>query len=285
MESLIRAPVAFVPTSVPQTSKDCTRRHRVTHRPRPSLRVTLFSVRRAFVQQLLLGTVVLDADEARHLRDVLRLRAGESIELFDADGRTAPATLARVDKREVIANVTDVSEPEVIRRRVVIASAVPKGERADWLVEKLGECGVHAWQPLNTDRSVVNDAGESKLARWRRIAIETAKQCRRRSPMRIERQVDVGRLPIPDPNGLCCVLSTARAEPMARVLNSRPGVTQLCLLVGPEGGWSEAELTSFETRGWPAARLTDTILRLETAAFLAGAVAMMACPSDYTPGD
>jgi 16S rRNA (uracil1498-N3)-methyltransferase len=223
-------------------------------------------MRRAFVQTLHLGSVSLDANEAHHVRDVLRLANGEPIELFDAQGRRATAMLDRVDRDHVTAIVDRIDEHD-LTRSITVASAVPKNERADWLVEKLSEVGVTKWIPLKTARSVVHPAGTSKFDRWKRIAVESAKQSRRPGVMEIAELVSIESL---DFDGTVPIVLSTR-EGSKSLVSSLPNGAVL-LLIGPEGGWTDAEIDQLREKGAIEASLTSTILRLETAAVVAAGV-------------
>ena len=204
------------------------------------------------------------------MRDVLRATAGTAIELFDAAGRTAEATIESVTKEAVIVCVEDIREPTV-GRTVIVASAVPKNDRADWLVEKLSELGVAKWIPLKTARSVVHPAGDAKFDRWKRIAIEAAKQSRRSGVMEIGPLTEIGSLLIEGTDAF--VLSTRDGcRPLATVERTAKAVI---LLIGPEGGWTDEELSSLTSRGVRETSLTATVLRIETAAIVAASVALL----------
>lgn len=218
------------------------------------------------MQSLHLGSVTLDPNEAHHVRDVLRLASGEPIELFDAQGRKASAMLDRIDHEHVTAIVDRIDEQE-LRKTIVVASAVPKNERADWLIEKLSEIGVARWIPLKTARSIVHPSGSSKFDRWRRIAIESAKQSRRAGVMEIADLTPIEALALADTTAI--LLSTRGSPSPLCTLLQRGSMT---LLVGPEGGWTEAETTQLLERGAIEASLTPTILRLETAAVVAAGI-------------
>jgi 16S rRNA (uracil1498-N3)-methyltransferase len=227
-------------------------------------------IRRVHIEKLRVGRIQLSEDQAHHLRDVLRLTVGERVEAFDDAGLTAPATVVQADSAGVVIEATapHTTKP---RRVLTIASAIPKGERADWMIEKLSEIGVDRFIPLACARSVVLPRGANKADRWARIAVESAKQSRRGGVMQIEPLVDLGafmgsiRLP-----GI--FLSTTDAP---RLLDQTRDNTSesLTLLIGPEGGWTPEELHRMSAAGMSSARLTDTILRVETAAILAAAIA------------
>jgi 16S rRNA (uracil1498-N3)-methyltransferase len=226
--------------------------------------VRAVSVRRVFVPSLLPGVATLAPDAAHHLRDVLRADVGDAVELFDASGKSARATLVRVDRDAVEARVKSILDAPA-GRLIVVASAVPKADRADWLVEKLCELGVARWVPLRTARSVVHPEGK-KTERWERIAIEAAKQSKRSGVMAIAPLTSLGEfLKDVDP-ATTAVLSTREARPLATL----PATT---LLVGPEGGWTDEELAAFESRGIASATLGTTVLRIETAAIVGAGIA------------
>ena len=206
--------------------------------------------------------------QAHHARAVLRLCDGDEVEVFDNAGRTAVGVLRfQGDAAVVEVGKILLSSPAALRWSV--ASAVPKGERADWMVEKLSELGVSSFIPLATQRSVVLPGGTNKRQRWERIAIESAKQSRRRGVMQIGDLTPLagamtsGWYLSPDPRAVPIV------QPLAELK-----VPELRLFIGPEGGWTDEERAAFETAGLTPVRLTDTILRIETAAVAAAAVVM-----------
>src|SRR5688572_5080185 len=152
-------------------------------------------MRRVRVHHVKAGPITLDPEESHHLRDVLRMSQGDSVELFDAVGRTAQGRIDTIDARSVtVVIVGDVREPAAERLRWTVASAVPKGNRADWMIEKLSELGTDRFVPLATQRSVVHPAGKSKRERWMRIADEAAKQSRRVGVMQIGELVELDAL-------------------------------------------------------------------------------------------
>lgn len=211
------------------------------------------------------GEIELAAPAAHHVRDVLRLSAGDRVALFDAAGRTANAILSHVVRDSVVAQIESIAEPHR-RFTLTIASAVPKGERADWLVEKLGELGVSRWVPLRTSRSVVHpEAG--KFERWKRIAIEAARQSHAPGVLEIA--------PLTTFDAFIASLdptTTAIASTVQREPGDLSPVPYDALLIGPEGGWTEDELARATERGIRSISLGTTILRIETAAIVGASV-------------
>src|SRR5262249_2482587 len=125
------------------------------------------------------GEYTLHGAEAHHLAVVCRLGPGEQVILFNGDGYDYPAEILAVAKRAVVLNIlrAEAADRE-LGRVLVVASALPKGDRTDFLVEKLTELGVTRFVPLITARSVVHPK-ESAVEKFRRAVIEASKQCGR----------------------------------------------------------------------------------------------------------
>jgi len=240
--------------------------------------------RRIHVRHLRGGEPIqLEPAEAHHARDVLRLADGAAVEVFDdagAVGRgvlilSAGDVLVRVEPEELV-------PPTNTGLALVVAAAVPKGDRADWMVEKLSELGVAEFVPLAAARSVVLPEGRGKRDRWLRIATEAAKQSRRAGVMRIAeltrledaiaRAVDAG---------AAWFLSTEepRATGVADAFHRLPPGKRLTAFVGPEGGWTVQERERFAAAGATPVRLTPTVLRVETAAVTVAAVIACLAPA------
>lgn len=222
--------------------------------------------------------VPLPEDQAHHLRVVLRLQEGHAILLFDGQGAWAPATLTRVTKTHATAKLDQLLalDPPPAPH-LTIATAVPKGDRAEWLVEQASQLNVAVIQWLDCQRSVVKPGeGGQKIAKWRRLAIESAKQCGRNHLLQIEPPIS---------------LETIRARPghhlwldprggvsVAQAFASLPRQAMLTALIGPEGGWSEAEQTLLQSAADAGrihrVRLTPTVLRIETACTALAAIVM-----------
>ena len=221
----------------------------------PALRSSAAHV---FVESL--ADPTLHPDDAHHLFRVLRLRDGECVTISDGCGGWQAT--------EVVGHLLrPVGEPtmELPGPQLTIASAIPKGDRAEWMVQKLTEVGVTEIVLLHCERSVVRwegDRAERQLARARRVAKEAAMQSRR------------ARLPVvTGPQACADVLvldNVAVAEPAgvaAGVLGWRPST----VVIGPEGGFSDRELVAAPT----LVALGPTVMRIETAAVVAAVIFLM----------
>jgi 16S rRNA (uracil1498-N3)-methyltransferase len=232
---------------------------------------TACMIRRVHLAKLSTGSIALPTAEAHHIRDVLRLTAGATVELFDDAGHVASGIIRHINTANVVVDVESIGIPNAENAmNVTVASAVPKGDRADWMVEKLTELGVTRFIPLATERSVVLPSGKNKMERWERIAIESAKQSRRVGVMAIDALTPLHQAISSASRGI--YLSTAvDAVPIARAIGRS---IELSLFIGPEGGWSDAETNRMKAARFSGAKLTSTILRVETAAVVAAGVAL-----------
>lgn len=198
--------------------------------------------------------LIIPPDEVEHhLRRVLRVRDGESIVVTDGAGRWK-LSVARVSGSSL---TLEAAGPVVVEDRndaFTLATAMPKGDRLDWLVRKTVELGVDRIVLLHTERSTVRwkaERAEKQLVRLRRIADESTRQSRRVWRTRIDGPVDA-----------------AEILPLAAV--AEPGATEVIdgesmIAIGPEGGWTDDELARSPRR----IGLGTSVLRVETAAIAA----------------
>jgi 16S rRNA (uracil1498-N3)-methyltransferase len=213
------------------------------------------------------GRVELDGPEAHHLAVVCRVRRGDAVCLFNGDGREYPATVVEAAKRRVILEVTGIEEPpRELGFRLEVAAPLPKGDRAVFLIEKLTELGVTAFTPLQTARSVVQPR-ETKLDRLQRHVIEASKQCGRNVLMQIQ--------PLTEWSAFCILADQPRLRMLAHP-NAERGVRKaeladVVVAVGPEGGFTDEEVSAAMAHGWQTIGLGPRILRVETAALLLAA--------------
>lgn len=202
---------------------------------------------------------VLSSSDAHHLQRVLRLRTGEAVVAADGQGGWTVCRYLGAGRLEPEGPARAQALPVP---RLTVAFAPVKGERAEWVVQKLTELGVDRIVVVTAARSVVRWEGERErvaVERLRRVAAEAAAQCRRVWLPEVE-----GVVPFSALAGRPDAAWMALAEPGAAPL--RAGCTGVA--VGPEGGWDESELAA----GWPTVGLGEHVLRAETAAVAAGAL-------------
>ena len=216
-------------------------------------------------------TVTLASDEARHLREVLRLKAGDEVQVFDGEGKEfrAAVSQARREFAELeIRDEIDAMRPES-PLELALAVALLKGEKFDLVVQKGTELGVNQFVPLITryaDIRLRDEAdGAKRVARWQRIALEAAKQ----SGRAVVPQVT---MPVPFETVIrdnSCLLFSERD---GQSLDTDSKLQSVTAIIGSEGGWSDEELDQARTSGVPIVTLGGRILRAETAAIATAAL-------------
>lgn len=213
-----------------------------------------------YVDEVRPGRIVITGEDARHAAGAMRLRVAEPVILCDGRGTVGQSVVAQLRGRDEVA--VEVGEihihPEP--REITVVQAIPKGERADLAVELLTETGASRIVPWTSQRTVADWRGkeQAKVQRWRRVATAAAKQSRRYFlPV-----IDEPRRGIPEVPGRIIVLhEQARTSLFDVDLATGP----LTVVVGPEGGLSDAEVAGWSQRGAVPVRLGDQILRTSTA--------------------
>lgn len=219
-------------------------------------------------------SVHLDADEARYLREVLRLKTGDQVFVFNGEGKEFQCTIEEARRDSSLLKVVSEIAPARPESplRLTLAVALLKGEKFDLVVQKATELGVSAITPVTTKLADIrlrdqSDAGK-RVVRWQRIALEAAKQS--------------GRAVVPEVNAplefMECI-STTPASSTRFLFSERDGgqllpaiesevtpVAAVTALVGSEGGWTHEELNAGRDAGWKIITLGGRTLRAETAA-------------------
>lgn len=209
--------------------------------------------------------VVLDGEEGRHAATVMRLRAGEEIDLADGAGTVATCRVVETGRGELTAEVIGRVVVPAPTPRVTIVQAIPKGDRGELAVEMLTELDVDRIVPWAAERSVAVWRGEraaKSLAKWRATARTAAKQARRaRLPEVTEPATTAEVAALLAEAGVGLVLHEEAERPLAAV--PLDGVGTVVVVVGPEGGIGDAELEAFGRER--AVRLGASVLRTSTA--------------------
>ncbi|HEU4710239.1 MAG TPA: 16S rRNA (uracil(1498)-N(3))-methyltransferase [Pyrinomonadaceae bacterium] len=212
--------------------------------------------------------VTLTSDEARHLREVLRLKPGDEVQVFDGAGKEFRAVVSQARREFAELEIHDPiesSRPES-PLRLTLAVALLKGEKFDLVVQKGTELGVNRFIPLTTRYADIKLRDESdaakRVARWQRIALEAAKQC--------------GRSIVPEVASPTTFELTIRQNPClmfserdGQALNTDLKTESVTAIVGSEGGWSDDELAQARAANVAIVTLGGRVLRAETAAITA----------------
>ncbi|WP_367874104.1 16S rRNA (uracil(1498)-N(3))-methyltransferase [Luteolibacter sp. Populi] len=213
----------------------------------------------------------LTGEEAKHAAQVMRLRSGDSITVFDGLGRSAPAEVTTVSKSEIRLLLGEPVQAPPLRPAICLAQAVPKGKTMDLIVQKAVELGVSSIQPLITRRTIVQvdeDDADRKAAKWQRVALEACKQCGQDLIPRIEPPKTFAEWLPHAGEGIKIVASLyPGTRPLKEILRAFAAPGQAALLIGPEGDFTEDEAAAAIAAGFQAATLGLIVLRAETAAF------------------
>ncbi len=217
------------------------------------------------------GPFVLGGPEGRHAAAVRRLRTGESLVLIDGAGALAPATVVAAGRAELALEVGHGRHEPPPRVRVTLVQALPKGERGELAVELSTEAGVDTIVPWAAHRCIARwrtpDQVEKGLRRWRATAREAAKQARRSHVPIVEPLASTAGVVELIGARAALVLHESSITPLAAA--DLPVAGDVVLIVGPEGGLTEEELTVFVSAGATVVRLGPQVLRTSTAAVVA----------------
>lgn len=232
---------------------------------------------RLFVRQSIGPGVELELDrgQARYVGRVLRLRAGDSLNVFNGDDGEFTASLRHIGKASAVVKVeTALATATESPLKVHLVQGISRGERMDFVVQKATELGVKRITPVFTGHGVVRlDAQRAGRRRdhWQRIADSACEQCGRIRPPLIDDPLplDAWFGAMPAGADLDLILQPRAATALSTL--DAPH-TKVCLLVGPEGGFSDSEYDDAQLAGFGAVSLGPRILRTETAAAAAIAV-------------
>lgn len=229
--------------------------------------------RRRFIADEVSGTrAALIGNHADHLVRVLRARVGQDFDIATGEAVRRGRILSVENSRVEFDLGEEVSSADLAE--VTLVLAVFKFDRMEWAIEKCTELGVSRIVPVLARRtdSHLAAAAPKRVERWQRIARQASEQSRRAAPPEIAAPVKVPEA-LAFPATLRIVLAESEARTLLRdVVKPNAVAGGVVLAVGPEGGWTEDELQSFQKAGWIAASLGSTILRAETAAMAATAV-------------
>lgn len=205
----------------------------------------------------------LVGSEAHHLLHVLRAQVGDEVVLIDGTGHEFAARIERLGRSQIeLAILSTAKVDRELGFDLVVGVAWPKAERQRWLVEKLVELGVTRVVPLRTERSVVHPDRASH-GKHLRTVVEASKQCGRNRLMQIDPLTPWPEFASQSGSATIKWLADPSGESLG---SSRQSAGSCQLAIGPEGGWTAAELEQGRAAGWHVVSLGERILRIETAA-------------------
>jgi 16S rRNA (uracil1498-N3)-methyltransferase len=211
--------------------------------------------------------VTLAVEETRHLRDVLRMKAGDHAQVFDGDGREFLVEVTNISKRETMLRVVREIDPPAPESDLdlTVAASVYKNDKLDLVIQKAVELGVTRFAPIITFRSETTlGAAIKRTERWRKIALEATKQCERAKVMAVKDPVsfEVFMENVNAASGSLMIFSEKDGKRLPAKISGK----KLTALVGPKGGWEDSEIETAEGKGFTPIKLGRRIMRAETAA-------------------
>lgn len=231
---------------------------------------------RFFVPQLYNEEMTISGVDARHISKVLRMQLGAQVQIVSDDGVSALAEIIAIDSEQVTVRcIEKLSESHEPRVRLILAQGLAKGEKMDFIIQKAVEMGVYSIVPVAMEHSVVRLDGakaDKKVERWQKIAESAAKQSKRDIIPQVQSVQTMDKMLASNDcstkiiayeceNRLSLKTALRKAE--------EKGITDLLLIIGPEGGISEHELELAKNAGAMAVSLGRRILRAETAGLVA----------------
>lgn len=231
-------------------------------------------------EAFLCDPIVVDGEEANHMIKVLRMKAGDSLTLFDGEGNCADGEIEGIEGKSVSVRVlkryASESEPKL---KITLFQGIPKNPKMDMIIQKATELGVTRIVPVNTKRIVAKIDKEAKIERLQRIAFEAAKQCGRAYVPRVDSPVSFDKA-IEMLRELDAAIIPYECEKDGKLADCIPeGIETLGIIIGPEGGFEATEIEKAEGAGVKRVTLGKRILRTETAGLIASALCL------YIAGD
>lgn len=223
---------------------------------------------------------VLESGDGRHLRQVLRVRQGTEIEGFDGRGTLCRLVIEQMTGPVISARVLETwFEPPPSPPLITLALGLSSAEAMEEALRHLTELGCHRFQPVAAEFSSRGGTGflsPARLARWNKIVRESLKQCRRAYTMEILPLVSAASLFSSAPPGMNILLHPGAGGTLPGLLARSKPPAGAMLVIGPEGGWSARETEVAIRQGFQMVSMGSGILRAETAAQAAVALAMAA---------
>ena len=213
---------------------------------------------------------IKDRDEVHHIRDVMRLKKGTRVTVFDGRGKEYKGSIKQADRYSVVIGVEDsVDSISRVPYDLTLYQAIPKKNKMDFIVEKAVELGVSTIVPILTKRTipVIKDKGQKKTGRWSRIAKAASKQCGRPTLPKVLELADFNSaLAGASSDDLVVFAALDKdAAPLKTILRNK-NPKKISVFVGPEGDFSKDEIALARDRGCSICSLGPSVLKSETAA-------------------
>jgi 16S rRNA (uracil1498-N3)-methyltransferase len=223
-------------------------------------------------------TITISGSDVNHIKNVLRKNIGDEIVCFDGSGKEYLSKIVSMDKDTIKLSIHSSNHPSFVPQggtsedkpsidhsvKITLAQGLPKSSKMDDIIKNSTELGVHEIIPVLTEWSVAK--GE-KLERWKKIAKEASQQSGRSTVPEIKELISFDNfLSIKHPHELKLIpWESEQRKTLKNILKEHPGTRSVCILIGPEGGFSHEEIKKASDAGFISVCLGKTILRTETA--------------------
>ena len=214
---------------------------------------------------------IISGTDARHIRTVLRMKVGDTLAVFDGKGNDYEAEVMAISPDEIrVSPVSRIDFTVDSPAKITIAQAVLKGKKMDLLARQITELGMTRWAPFFSERSIPMPSADKlsgRLERWKTIVIESLKQCQRsrlteirpvssfEETLKMEQQADIK-----------LIFWEEETRTLSEVLDSAPAECDgIVAVLGPEGGFSEAEIKKAVSLGYKSVSLGPRVMKAETA--------------------
>ncbi|MCK4886641.1 MAG: 16S rRNA (uracil(1498)-N(3))-methyltransferase [Planctomycetes bacterium] len=226
-------------------------------------------IHRFYCENITAPTVELTDSQPRHLYAVLRLKPNDPAELFDGRGNIASACIVSANSKKAVLKIESMQTTKKLKNNnIIIATSIAKGDRFDWLIAKCTELGIDRIIPVIFERTVKLPKNPKILTRWKKITIESAKQCKAPFLPTIDKPVKLTEALIiltnDHPNSI--MLLGCPDENCPALTDLPTAGKNTIAFIGPEGGLTSEEETFLKQKNVKPVKLTNTILRIETAA-------------------
>ncbi|MFK7850821.1 MAG: 16S rRNA (uracil(1498)-N(3))-methyltransferase [Akkermansiaceae bacterium] len=208
----------------------------------------------------------LRGDEAKHASQVLRIKSGDTITVFDGLGNYTGATALNVPKQSIDLVLEIAESKPTPLPQITLVQAIPKGKNMDWIVQKAVELGVSRIQPLITQHTISSPHAD-KSEKWHRTALEACKQCAQFTIPQIDEPLSFSQWIASDDSSELKIIASLAENPenFRETLQKHPNLNSVTILIGPEGDFSSEEYTTAIAAGFIPVTLGNLVLRVETA--------------------
>ena len=214
--------------------------------------------------------ITITGDGLRHIRTVLRKQPGDLLTLLDGKGKEYTVRIRLIEKAEIDTEIVERRERCPSSPSIILGQGLPKSDKMDWIVQKATELGISSLVPLVTERTILKVKDEEKrVTRWQKIAREAAMQSDRPDIPTVRSISSLGEFIgtlAPGPQTLLLMPWEEGTEPIKNILRQHADAKHIVVLIGPEGGFSQAEADAAKEKDFLLVSLGPNILRTETAA-------------------